>query len=229
MKVIAFPGQKGGSGKSTICVNLGVELAQRGLRVLILDADPQQSLRAWYEAAQAHEEANPDYRYPTVVGASENFKKTLQALSPTFDIVLIDLPGRDAPVQRQALLHADIALIVVAPGTFDVWSLEKTLEYLNEAQELRRERDELLEQSRPLQLCFLRNRAGRRQVLSRQVANILSSSGIETLDTVIHHRVAYGEAPALGIGVTLYSNDDAGKEIRRLTAELQRRYLAATS
>jgi len=54
MRIIAFANQKGGVAKTTTVSNLASELASRGLRILMIDMDPQSSLSMTY-GARVHE------------------------------------------------------------------------------------------------------------------------------------------------------------------------------
>jgi chromosome partitioning protein len=48
MKSIAVLARKGGSGKTTVAIQVGVLAQTAGLRVAFIDLDPQQSLSQWW-------------------------------------------------------------------------------------------------------------------------------------------------------------------------------------
>ncbi len=47
MRTFGIGNQKGGSGKTTTCVNLAAALGEQGRRVLVIDLDPQHSATSW--------------------------------------------------------------------------------------------------------------------------------------------------------------------------------------
>ena len=56
MKTLAVLAQKGGTGKSTLAAHLAVEACRTGPRpVVLIDLDPQASLRRWYEKRESDE------------------------------------------------------------------------------------------------------------------------------------------------------------------------------
>src|ERR1700710_573538 len=50
MKILGLLSRKGGSGKTTLAINRAVAAQVRGRRVLLIDADPQGSAAAWWQA-----------------------------------------------------------------------------------------------------------------------------------------------------------------------------------
>jgi chromosome partitioning protein len=87
MPILAFAGQKGGTGKTTLAVNVAAELVERGASVLLVDADPQGSSRTW--AAVAVEAGN---QAPTAVAMGSTMHKPdqLPRLATAYEWTIID-------------------------------------------------------------------------------------------------------------------------------------------
>jgi chromosome partitioning protein len=115
MSIIAVVGNKGGTGKTTLALNIAAALAQRGDSVVIVDADPQQSAYQWRLTG------DDDNGVPAVVAAAMGLDKTVRALGEAHAHVVIDCPPSIKATQaEQALRLADHALVPVQPSPMDL-------------------------------------------------------------------------------------------------------------
>jgi chromosome partitioning protein len=115
--VIVFGNEKGGSGKSTTAMHVVTALLKSGLSVAAVDLDGRQkSLARYIENRAAFMAKNAlSLGLPTVEvlqdGAEaddkEKFKALFAQLSLTHDAIVIDCPGRDSFLSREAHAHAD--------------------------------------------------------------------------------------------------------------------------
>lgn len=121
MRIIAFVTQKGGSGKTTLAVNLAVAAEQAGARVLILDLDPQASAEAWYQDREA--------QTPRLarVAAGELPRALELARGQGFSHVLLDTPGRDEPAVAAAIRAADFCVVPCRPTPADMKATPTTV------------------------------------------------------------------------------------------------------
>jgi chromosome partitioning protein len=208
--IVTLLGQKGGIGKSTTAICLAMAARQRGSEVLLVDADPQGTVRTWNDVATEHGVA-----VPTVVamGASMHRPGQLDVLARRYDLTLIDCPPRHGDIQRSALMISDAALLPCGPSAADAWALTTSLEMVAEAQTLRAQ----------LQAAIVITRKQPRTTLGKSSRAVLEKSGVTVLGSELSHRIAYQEALAAGSGVTQYCpRDPSAREVHALLIELER-------
>ncbi len=203
-KIITVAQQKGGSGKTTLAVNLAVALNRRGYSVALVDTDPQGSMGRWFiERMQAgHEDEAMDFSTSSAWGASYESEK----LKRRFDFVILDTPPKIDSDLRPALRAADLVLVPVATSHVDLWATEGVLDLA------RREKAALL---------VVLNRVRPNTRLAAEVADKAIDLGARVAETQIANRVIYAETLGQGHGVIERAgNAPATQEIGALTDEV---------
>jgi chromosome partitioning protein len=112
--IIAVINQKGGVGKTTTVVNLGVALAEAKYRVLLIDLDPQGSLSSFDSLAEGVE-----------VAATEagDLQVDLEEHAKAYDFVLIDCPPTLGIECAAALSLCHLAIAPTPPKFLDAHGL----------------------------------------------------------------------------------------------------------
>jgi chromosome partitioning protein len=129
MSIIAVVMQKGGVGKTTTATNLAGALASRGASVRLYDANPYQS--SAYQWGQVRIGAGVAHNL-SVVRADQNYGHAIEADAPNFDHIVIDCPPDLRIETRVAMGVADVIVVPLRVGQFDVWSLAQTAQIVRE-------------------------------------------------------------------------------------------------
>lgn len=205
-KVLAILNQKGGVGKTTLAIHIATAFAHREFKVLLLDADPQNSALDWAAAR----EGQP--LFPVVGLPKSSIHKELPTLTEKFDVVVIDGPPRVHDVARSAIMASDLVLVPVQPSPYDVWASKEIMDLLNEA----------MVYKPTLKKAFVINRKIVNTAIGRDVTDVLSEYPVPVLKTAISQRVAFAESATRGLTVFELDPDMlAAQEMSQLVDEAQ--------
>jgi chromosome partitioning protein len=173
MKTIAIISQKGGAGKTTVAVHLAVAAERRKLKTALFDLDPQASASSW-----ADKRSKP---YPAVVAAQASRLPGLleQAAVQKADLVIIDSAPNADTASLAAAKAADFILIPCRPAAFDLNAIGTTLSLAAIA-------------GKPA--FVLLNAVPPQGRLAEEARDILSRSGIQVAEPVLHHLVAFSHS-----------------------------------
>lgn len=183
--IIGVLQQKGGVGKTTLSLNLAACFATDGLRVLLVDADPQGSALAW----SAAREKAPLF---SVIGMPKpTLHKELPAIAKDYDLVIIDGAPRVNELARSAILASAQVLIPVQPSPFDVWSCGDIVRLIQEAQQFRD----------GIRAAFAINRKIANTAIARDVLQAFRDLPFPLLEAAVTQRVLFAETAAQGLTV----------------------------
>jgi len=197
-RTIAVLNQKGGAGKTTIATNLAHALVLDGLKVLLVDADPQGSLRDWNEV-------NGGDLIPVVGLDRETLAKDLLAVSKGYDYVVIDGAPQIAKLSAAAVKAADLVLIPVQPSPYDIWACADLVDIIL----ARREVTNGLPQA-----AFVISRLIKKTRLSTDVVKALREYPLPVLQTGTSQRVIYPASAAEGC--TVFQKEPSGPAAREM-------------
>lgn len=203
-KVLTVASTKGGAGKTTMVMALAGTLSAEGLRVAVVDADPNRAYASWSEGA--YEGA------PVTVRAEADEARLAAAideLAPAVELVLVDTAGFGNRAALLAIAAADAVLIPCTPSRADVEQAARTLQLVEGAARAVR---------RAIPARVVPSRLKQLTAVSRHALAELDAAGLPRTQAGLGDRVAFAEMTFSG---RVPTGGEAGQELAGLVAELR--------
>ena len=210
--ILLIGGEKGGTGKTTIATNLAVQRTKFSKEVLLIDSDKQMTATYW---CSVREENGVEPRITSVQKYGKSLKTEAEILSEKYQDIIIDAGGRDAPELRAALLVADMVVIPLRPSQFDLWTLSKINDLVEEVSAL----------NEKLQAFVLLNQSSAHpSVKESEEAKelLLDFDNLKLMKSILCERIAFRKAAIKGESVIEASplDEKAAKEMDSVYREI---------
>ena len=208
-KIITFANQKGGSGKTTLSVNLAVLWSNSQYSVAVIDADNQKSLTFWLEARKKYYgEDNigiDSYSYD-----ASTITESVKKIKRKYDFIIIDSPPSITFDTIQILQSVDRVFVPILPSPIDLMA---TIPFLS-----------LVKQQRKKATIVL-NRVMPRAKLTEAMILRLRYAGAKIARSRISSKVIFAETYSVGRGVVdINVTSDASREIINIGNEIIRNF-----
>jgi chromosome partitioning protein len=211
-KIISVFNQKGGSGKTSIAINLAVYAGLvKKMKVLLVDIDDQATAQVWSSKVPEGEDFPADVR--NLAAVVDKLKPSLKNEIENYDLIIIDCPpaiNKSGP--KTAMLLSDAVVIPTIPSPSDVWAVQAALELVKYVREMN-------EDLKPL---ILGSMVGRTNIARSSMEALSDSEDVFLLQSYTTNRAAYRESQLFGAGVINYSgaSKEAKAEITSVCEEI---------
>lgn len=207
--IISILNQKGGSGKTTLAVNLARYFTLSNESTLLVDSDPQGSARDWH--------TNSDGELLTVIGLDRpTIDKDINKFKMLYNWIIIDGAPQLSNMAVKTVMCSDVVLIPVQPSPYDIWAS-------NDIVELVKARRDITDGK--LKAAFVVSRQIYNTSIGKEVRTILEQYELPIFKCGTFQRVAYATT-ANGSTVfdvrNMSTYDSIAKyEIRNIAQELK--------
>ena len=204
-KILAVAQQKGGAGKTTIAVQLGVWWACQGRKVALLDVDPQGSMKAWHGLRS---EAGLDGSLSVSDVAGWKLSSEIDSLKRDNDLIIVDTPPHAETDARVAVRAAQLILVPVQPSPMDWWATKPTLD---------------MAAKEKTKFLLVLNRLPARGKLADAIRAKIEAAGLPLAKASLGNRSAFAVSMMEGKGVAeTQPKGTAAAEIEALAKEIEK-------
>lgn len=202
--IISILNQKGGTGKTTLSVNISREYTTRGMSTLLVDSDSQGSAQRW------HERSGGDLIDMTCLPMT-TLDKDVVKFKNRYERIIIDGVPRISPLTICAIKAADLILIPVQPSPYDIWATEDLVRNV-------KDRIEMTEGK--TKAAFIVSRKIKGTNIGKEIYGELEKLGLPIFQSGTHQRIEYATTVEKGTTVVEYYAAGA-KEISLIVNEIE--------
>jgi chromosome partitioning protein len=207
--IIMLCSQKGGSGKSTVAVNLASFLAKMKKDCVLVDSDMQKTASTWAMDREADESLPKVYS----IQKQDNIRGTLLDMARRYEYVVVDSPGRDCREMRTGITAADLLIVPLKCSQPDLDTLPTMKQIIEEAKDF----NPKVQVKTLLTMVSTNPLVTEKEESTKYLKNYPE---LPLLLSVIHERKVYRDCMSQGKGVHELNNEKATQEIKQLIKEI---------
>ena len=180
-----------------------------GKEVLLVDSDIIKTSSRW---AQERQKKNPENEI-TCVQLYGDIRADLMRLAKKYEVIIIDVSGRDSIELRSALTVSDIFIVPIRPAQGDLDALDGLADDVDKISFI----NPVLKAWVVLNFCPTNPQT----TDAKDARNLLQKySAFKVAETLMHDRKAFRDAQAEGLSVLEWKDEKASESIRNLKREI---------